>query len=352
MNAHREGAWEQRWHPLRQEWVIVAAHRQERPWTGGTVPAAPQSVPAYDPHCYLCPGNARVQGRRNPDYAQTFVFDNDGPCVALDAPRDLPSAPPGYQRAPALGVSRVVCFSPRHDLTLAEMSRAEIETVLDVWRREYIDLGALPEVNHVLVFENKGEIVGVSNPHPHGQIYATNFISRIMEIEVEACRRHARETGRVLFADILETELREKRRIVCEQGSAAAFVPWFGRYAYETFVAPIRTHPHIAALSDREVQDLAEALRRTLVMMDNLWRMSFPYIMSLHQAPTDGGAYPDFHFHIELHPPLRKPNLMKYLGGAEAGGGNFLSDTVPEEKAAELRQADGPHYRTLIQGRT
>lgn len=339
------GRWEQRWHPLREEWVIVSAHRQDRPWIGETLDREEQRPPSYVSDCYLCPGNQRSSGQKNPDYQATFVFDNDHPCVAPDAPE--PMAPPHgiYRASPARGIARVVCFSPSHDLTLAEMSPDAAQAVMATWQREMVDLGGRPEIAHVLMFENKGKAVGVSNPHPHGQIYATNFVFKTIAVEAAASERHLADTGRVLFQDVLEAEIADGRRILHENETAIAFLPYFGRYAYEVFVAPKHTHPNVAALSDAEIVDFTDALQRVLVKLDNLWSMSFPYVMPLHQAPTDGGDYRAFHFHVELHPPLRKPGLLKYLAGPEIGGGNFLSDTVPEEKAAELRAVDAVHYR-------
>jgi UDPglucose--hexose-1-phosphate uridylyltransferase len=337
--------WEERWHPLREEWVVVAAHRQDRPWSGEMVPAAGEALPGYAPDCYLCPGNLRVSGRVNPEYVRTFVFDNDHPCVSPEAPGDL--EPPGgiYRRRPARGIARVVCYSPRHNLTLAELEAAEVENLLQVWQAQYLDLGRRPEIEHVLIFENKGEVVGVSNPHPHCQIYATNFVFKTIENEARVSQRHLAETGRVLFQEILAAELKDGRRVIAENESAVAFVPYFARYAYEVFVAPKATRPSLAALSEREVSDFARVLKQVLIKFDNLYRMPFPYVMPLHQAPTDGGDYGAFHFHIELHPPLRKPNLRKYLAGPEIGGGNFVSDTSPEEKAAELRVQPEAHYK-------
>ena len=337
--------WEERWHPLREEWVIVAAHRQHRPWSGEQVKGREVSVPEYLPDCYLCPGNTRVSGAKNPVYEQTFVFDNDHPSVGMNAPNEPAPAPGFYRNKPAHGIARVVCYSPKHHLTLTELAPGEIVSLLNVWQEQYRDLGSRPEIEHVLIFENKGEVVGVSNPHPHCQIYATNFVFKTIENEARASQKHKQETGRVLFQDILAAEHQDGRRIICENDSAIAFIPYFARYAYEVFVAPKQTHPSLAALSPREVSDLADVLKRVLVKFDNLWRMPFPYVMPLHQAPTDGGDYSSFHFHIEFHPPLRKPNLLKYLAGPEIGGGNFLSDTCPEDKAAELRALPEVHYK-------
>ncbi len=342
--------WEQRWHPLREEWVIVAAHRQDRPWVGETVAGQESNVPEYVEDCPLCPGNTRVSGQRNARYTGVFVFDNDLPCVGGDAPADLQSPPGIYQSRQANGIARVVCYSPLHNVTLAELDVPQIVDLLVAWQEQYRELGARPEVNHVLFFENKGEVVGVSNPHPHCQIYATNFVFKTIANEVEITRRYWEENQRVLFEDIVATERADGRRILAECDSAIGFIPYFARYAYETFVAPKQAHASLANLSEHELNDLATVLREVLIRFDNLWRMPFPYVMALHQAPTDGGRYEAFHFHIEFHPPLRKPNLLKYLAGPEIGGGSFLSDTCPEEKAAELRAMSAVHYSQTATG--
>ncbi len=343
--------WEERWHPLREEWVIVAAHRQNRPWSGETIDHNEEALPEYVADCYLCPGNPRVSGARNDNYTSTFVFDNDHPCVGFDAPQTLQTAPGIYRNRPATGIARVVCYSPNHGLTLAELEPAEIENLLRVWQEQYLALSAHPEIKHVLIFENKGEAVGVSNPHPHCQIYATNFVFKTIETEARASDRHFAETGRVLFQDVIRAEKEDGRRIICENETAIAFVPYFARYAYEVFVAPKATHASIATLDPEELRDFAALLKQVLVKFDNLWQMPFPYVMPLHQAPTDGGDYSSFHFHIEFHPPLRRPNLLKYLAGPEIGGGNFLSDTAPEEKAEELRSQSDVHYKHVAEER-
>src|SRR5204863_804737 len=339
-------SWEERWHPLREEWIIIAAHRQHRPWNGETIEREDTPLPAFVSDCYLCPGNTRISGERNAEYTGTFVFDNDHPCVGPNAPAEVGAGNGLYRSQPATGIARVVCYSPRHNLTLAELEVCEIENLLRVWQEQYVDLGRRKGINHVLIFENKGEVVGVSNPHPHCQIYATNFVFKTIETEARVSQRHLAETGRILFQDILKAECEDGRRIISENESAIAFLPYFARYAYEVFVAPKRTHASLATLTEAEVRNFAEALKCVLVKFDNLWQMPFPYVMPLHQAPTDGGDYSGFHFHIEFHPPLRQPNLLKYLAGPEIGGGNFLSDTSPEEKAAELRAQSDIHYKS------
>lgn len=343
--------WEERWHPLREEWVIIAAHRQNRPWSGETIEHKGEILPEYVADCYLCPGNLRVSGARNDNYTSTFIFDNDHPCVGFDAPRNLQQPPGIYRNRPATGIARVVCYSPNHSLALGELEPGAIDNLLSVWQDQYRELSALDEIKHVLIFENKGEAVGVSNPHPHCQIYATNFIFKTIETEARACQRHLADTGRVLFQDVIRAEKEDGRRIICENESAIAFIPYFARYAYEVFVAPKATHASLATLSNDERRDFAALLKQVLVKFDNLWQMPFPYVMPLHQAPTDGGDYSGFHFHIEFHPPLRRPNLLKYLAGPEIGGGNFLSDTAAEEKAAELRGQSDLHYKHVAQGK-
>ena len=337
--------WEQRWHPLREEWVIIAAHRQNRPWVGETVDKNSKEISDYDPECFLCPGNKRVSGIQNPYYSQTFVFDNDHACVSWDAPAVEDITHGIYKRKPARGIARVVCYSPKHNLTLTELTQQEMVTVLEEWQKQYHELGDHPEINHVLLFENKGEVVGVSNPHPHCQIYATNFIFKYIETEAKVSSVFFNENRKSLFQKIIKAEKEDGRRIIFENDSAIAFMPYFARYAYEVYVAPKETHPSLAALSKKELEDFSEVLKHVLIKFDNLWRMPFPYVMPLHQAPTDGNDHSSFHFHIEFHPPLRKPNLLKYLAGPEIGGGSFLSDTSPEEKAEELRNLPDIHYK-------
>jgi UDPglucose--hexose-1-phosphate uridylyltransferase len=337
--------WEQRWHPLRREWVIVAAHRQDRPWLGETRPTGRSALPRHDPECTFCPRNARVSGARNPDYRGVYVFDNDRPCAGPDAPRQLAPPPGRYRSAPANGVARVICFAERHDLTMAQMDEAQVDAVLACFQEQYRELGARGEVAHVLIFENHGEAVGVSNPHPHGQVYATNFVFPTIAAEALACRDHLREHGGPLWEEIIASESADGSRILCRNARALAFVPWFARWAYEVYVGPQRAVPSIADLEPVERRDLAAALREVLARYDNLWRTPFPYVMALHNAPTDGEDHRGFGFHIELHPPLRKPGLLKYLAGPEIGGGGFLADTAPEDKAAELRAVSARHWQ-------
>ncbi|MEO7085066.1 MAG: galactose-1-phosphate uridylyltransferase [Gemmatimonadaceae bacterium] len=339
--------WEERWHPLRREWVVISSHRNDRPWLGETVDKSRRQAPEYDASCYLCPGNARISGATNPLYTGVFTFDNDHPSVGPTAPLALDAAPGIYQNRPAQGLSRVVCFTPRHDLTLAQLSRDDLLALLGELQTQYRDLTARDGIRHVLVFENKGEVVGVSNPHPHCQIYATNFVFKSIEIEAEASREYFAGKGRPLFQDIIASEESDGRRLLVSRGGALSFVPYFARYPYETYVAPRGTHASVADLSDKELDDFADVLLETLVRLENLWKMPLPHVMVFHQAPVRGpvGEANGFHFRIEILPPLRKPGLLKYLAGPEIGGGCFLNDTAPEAKAAELRALSSVHYK-------
>lgn len=341
-----QNRWERRWHPLLEQWVIVAAHRQDRPWTSSHSESIVEreAAPKHDPNCHLCTGVQRVSGAINPDYSGVHVFDNDRPSLAMDAPTDLPDTGSLYRRAPALGRTRVMCYSPRHDLSMSRLSVAETEQVVDAWRKEHSMLSGLEGIESVLFFENCGEICGVSNPHPHGQIYATSFRYDVVSRHLTAANRHYEATGNVLYADILDAEQHHGGRLIAEREHAVAFVPWFARYAYEVHVAPRRTVPHITALNDDEAADLAAVLNEVLVRYDNLWKTNLPYLMTLQQAPVDGATYSQFHFHIQLYPPLRKPGLLKYVAAHETGGGNFLADTVPDESAAALRAVQASHW--------
>src|SRR5688572_19222700 len=250
-------AGEQRWHPLREEWLVVAAHRRDRPWQGERATISTPPIPEYVEGCYFCPRNERVGGARNPDYSSVLVFDNDHPCVGAAAPQSLDRPAGIYRNSPATGIARVVCYTPKHNLTLAELPVPAMADLLRTWRDQYIELGARPEIRHVLTFENKGEVVGVSNPHPHGQIYATNFVFKTIETEAAASRRHFDEHGRSLFQDVIRSEQADGRRILFENASALVFLPYFARYAYECYVAPKETHASLATMSPGELQDLA-----------------------------------------------------------------------------------------------
>jgi len=333
--------WEQRWHPLRGEWVLFTSHRSGRPWVGETVPLDEPPAPSYDPQCALCPGNRRLHDQ-NPRYDGVYCFANDLPCFAADAP--AASGDDFYQSRPARGAAEVVCYHPDHSKTFADLSQGEAVGVVEVWMERYRELGSRPDVQHVLIFENKGALVGTSNPHPHCQIYAGNLVYGHIAREVENSRSHFERTGRLIGPEILQREAASSR-VVCENALFLACVPWFARYAYELFILPRRQVASLAELTAAERRDLAALMREVAVRYDNLWRRRLPYVMALHQAPTDGQDYSFFPFHIEYHPPLRKPDTMKYLAGPEIGGGSMTNESNPDEKAAELRAVSSVLYR-------
>lgn len=322
----------------------MAAHRADRPWIGeSTKSEDPFSLPDYVQDCTLCPGNKRVSGVLNPAYTQPFVFVNDHPPLGPEAPE--PAGHTGFFKSSrAGGLAKVICFTPRHNTVLGRLSLDEASDVVRVWAEEYRSIGERPEVKCVHIFENRGQAVGVSNPHPHCQVYGTDFVFNIVQKESESLAQGFREHGACLFCLSLKAEKEEGRRIVAENHAFVAFVPFYARYPYEVFIAPKRHIPHVAAIAKEDRPLFARVLQTVLVKYDNLFKMPFPYVMALHQAPTDGEAHEEFHFHVEIHPPLRKPNLLKYLAGPEIGGGNMTNDSSPEQKAAELIAASEKHY--------
>jgi UDPglucose--hexose-1-phosphate uridylyltransferase len=340
MTDTTEGKWEQRWHPLRREWIVYSAHRNTRPWSGAVEPPR-VLAPEYDPSCYLCPGNKRVHGDINPDYKDIFVFDNDHPVVGAGAPglTDKSEKEFLYRKKPASGIARVICYDPRHNVTLSDINRDGVAKVLICWRDQTRDLKAAAGIKHVLIFENKGEIVGVSSPHPHCQLYAVNFVFKNIANELDAAREFKSERGKNIFTEIIAAELNDGARIVAQNEHAAAFIPFFAQYAYEAWVFPQKRHATFATMSDEELDGLAGIYQELIRRYDLLYKMSFPYVMAVYQAPFDGD-YPDYHLHLVFLPPLRQPGIKKHPAGPEIGGGNFMADTMPEEKAAELRAID------------
>lgn len=333
--------WEQRWHPLREEWVLYTSHRAGRPWIGQTHAAAEKRPPAHDPACALCPGVKRLSGVANPSYTGAWWFTNDLPCFggATAVARDE-----FYQARPALGTAEVICYHPDHSKTFVDLTDAEAAAVVDLWTARYRELGARPEIDHVLIFENKGELVGTSNPHPHCQVYAGNLVYGTMAREAAVAQRHRAATGRHLGQDILAREAAGPR-VIAQDGYFLACVPWFARYAYEVYILPKRQVASLADLTAEERRALGLMIREVTTRYDNLWRLPMPYVMAIHQAPTDGGDHASYPFHLEFHPPLRKPDTLKYLAGPEVGGGSMTNESNPDEKAAELRAVSSVHYR-------
>jgi UDPglucose--hexose-1-phosphate uridylyltransferase len=333
-----------RWNPLLREWVLVSPHRTKRPWLGQVAsPAIPQQI-SYDPECYLCPGNSRAAGLRNPAYTSTFVFDNDYPAL-------LPDASPGEIDRDGLivaraerGICRVVCFSPRHDLTMPRMKPEEVRQVVDVWTDQYGELGALPWVQHVQIFENRGALMGASNPHPHCQIWANEELPNQPSRELAAQLAYRQAHGVCLLCSYLTAELQASERIVCENKGCVALVPYWAVWPFETMILSRRHVSSLVELSDEERNDLGEIMRRVTIRYDNLFKTAFPYTMGFHQQPTDGKPHPEWHFHAHYFPPLlRSATVQKFMVGYELLGAP-QRDITAESAAALLRDLDETHF--------
>ena len=322
---------------LTGEWVLVSPHRTQRPWQGQVEKVAPPTRPAYDPTCYLCPGNERAGGHRNPEYTGTFVFDNDYAALRPDGP-DAHVDVDGLLVADAeRGRCRVICFSPRHDLTLSEMDVPTIRRVVDTWAEEYQALGSDPGIGHVQIFENRGEQMGASNPHPHGQIWAQRSVPMHAARELERQREHHDRHGRTLLADYLALELARAERVVVSNDAFVALVPWWAVWPFETLIVAREPAPHLGALDDAARDGLADVVRRLTRRYDRLFDVPFPYSAGIHQAPTDGGTHAECHLHLHFFPPLlRSATVRKFLVGYEMLG-EPQRDLTPETAAARLR---------------
>lgn len=340
-----------RFNPLTREWVLVSPHRARRPWLGQIEKTPSEQLMPYDPTCYLCPGNERAGGKRNPPYTGTYVFDNDFPALLR-----LHEIPPEvvqsaryhhslFQAQLETGICRVGCFSPRHDLTLPELSQEQVEEVVKMWRQQTAELGSLDDIHYVQVFENKGAMMGCSNPHPHNQIWATSILP--VEPEKERCAQsdYLAQTGNCLLCDYLAEEQKQGTNIVTANRYFTALVPFWAVWPFEILVLAHRHCASLIDLTDNEISALADILRRVTTRYDNLFEISFPYSMGFHQSPTDGKDYPGWHLHAHFYPPLlRSATVRKFMVGYE-----MLAmpqrDLTPETAAARLRELSEVHYR-------
>lgn len=335
-----------RFNPLLEEWILVSPHRAQRPWSGKIESAAPSQRPSYDPQCYLCPGNSRASGKVNPSYASTYVFENDFPALLHD--RILPHSIKdcnGLVKADAEnGICRVICFSPRHDLTLAQMDEASIRTVIDLWIEQTVNLGAMNNISHVLIFENKGDLMGCSNPHPHGQIWSTQNIPHLPAKKIDSQVRYFQAHGSPMLLDYLEWELREGERIIAQNEHFASLVPFWATWPFEAMILPRRSIAALTELTDPERSAWAEILRDLTSRFDNLFETSFPYSMGINQLPTDGKEYHGLLFHQAFYPPLlRSASVRKFLVGYEMSA-EPQRDITAEQAAGRLRECSGRHY--------
>ena len=336
-----------RLNPLTGEWVQVSPHRLRRPWQGQVESAPTDDRPAYDPHCYLCPGNERAGGARNPDYAHTFAFTNDFAAVLPDVPlMDDPAGPEaeGLLRAQTVpGTARVLCFSPRHDLTLPEMETGAIRRVIELWIEQTAELGR--RYRWVQVFENKGELMGCSNPHPHGQIWGIDTLPNEPAKEDRHQRAYFESHGRPLLADYVELEGERRERVVVENDEWLVVVPFWAVWPFETMVLPRRPIRRLPDLNESERSALADILKRLLIRYDNLFNVSFPYSMGWHGAPFGTGSPDHWQLHAHFLPPLlRSATVKKFMVGYELLA-EAQRDLTAEQAAARLREVSEVHYK-------
>jgi UDPglucose--hexose-1-phosphate uridylyltransferase len=358
-----------RYNALTNEWILVSPHRNQRPWLGQVEKTAPETRPAYDPECYLCPGNERAGGKRNPKYGGTFVFDNDFAAMlpnienviaseATQSPTNLGVASAQNARLAMTnsdilraeserGVCRVICFSPRHDWALPDMPLPDIRRVVDVWAEQTRELGALDFINYVQVFENKGAAMGASNPHPHCQVWASEHVPTEPTKELRSMAAYREEHGACLLCDYLALELEQGERIILQNDHFVALVPFWAVWPFETMMLARRHIGSLPELADAERDALADIVKRLTTRYDNLFETAFPYSMGWHQSPNDGTAHPETHLHAHYYPPLlRSATVRKFMVGYEMLA-NPQRDLTAETAAARLREMGEVLYRNV-----
>lgn len=328
-----------RLNPLTGEWVLVSPHRALRPWQGQVDKITAEPQPEYDPSCYLCPGNARVGGVHNPTYTGTFVFDNDFAALKPNVPKERADVEGrGLLVAEGEpGLCRVVCFSPRHDLTLATMPLPAIEEVVRTWTAQFQELGEMPQIEHVQIFENRGAMMGASNPHPHCQIWATSSIPLVPARELAGQGKYLDKHQSCLLCDYVELEKREKTRMVCENHGFVALVPYWAVWPFEILICSTKHTGTLTEFSPEQGAQLADILKRVTSAYDGVFEVPFPYSMGFHQTPTDGKGHPEWHFHAHFYPPLlRSATIRKFMVGFEMLG-TPQRDITAEIAAEKLR---------------
>ena len=325
-----------RYNPLTGEWILVSPQRTARPWQGQREEIKSEIEPAYDPECYLCPGNERAGGARNPAYPGTFVFENDFAALRQETQPEKLDENGLIVAEGETGICRVVCFSPRHDLTMSRMGVSEIRGVVDTWVAQYLELGQLPFINWVQIFENRGAMMGASNPHPHGQVWANSNLPNEAHKENTSQLRYLANRQTCLLCDYLNLELNVGDRLVLTNQSFQVIVPFWAVWPFETMVIGKRHAAGLDELTTAERNDLADILKRLTTLYDDLFKTSFPYTMGFHQRPTDGATHPEWHLHAHFYPPLlRSAAIRKFMVGYELLAGP-QRDLTPEEAALRL----------------
>ncbi|MHB8931492.1 MAG: UDP-glucose--hexose-1-phosphate uridylyltransferase [Melioribacteraceae bacterium] len=322
---------------LTGEWILVSPHRTKRPWQGEVYSDKQEKRPKYDPGCYLCPGNKRANGEVNPDYKSTFVFTNDFPALLEDVKKKEVRLKNLLIAKSEKGICRVVNFSPRHDLTLADMKENDIEKVIEVWQSEYENLGSIRGINNVQIFENKGAMMGNSNPHPHCQIWAQSSIPMEISKETKNFKKYFAQYKRSILSDYLKLEINLEERIVYTNSSFVVVVPFWAVWPFETMIIPKRKIVNVLRLTSKEKKDFAVALKVITSKYDNMFQTSFPYSSGIHQAPTDGKEHKEWHMHMHFYPPLlRSASIKKFMVGYEMLA-EPQRDLTPEQCAKILR---------------
>lgn len=350
------GNWQRRWHPLLLQWVLVSARSAARPWSGAMAESSCNNTEAHDSSCYLCPRVKRANGQNNPDYQGAFAFDNDFPSLSFKAPGNDDGDGDGEHQAaltrtaPAHGHCRVLCWSERHDQTLAALPLSGMHAVAKLWQIEYMRLSEQAGIANVLIFENKGVEIGVSNLHPHGQIYATTFVTDTASRMRQAQTDYAFDNqGASLLQSILSDEHTQSSLTVEKSPYFTVIVPFAARFAYETWIVPNRHISSLGDMSDEELKDLAEVYQRQVRRYDLLFKRSAPNITLLHNAPCDAQnkeQNEQWCFHLAFQPPLRDPDKLKYLAGFESGSNNIVNPVQPEAAAEQLRSIDTAEWRS------
>ncbi|GMN10738.1 UDP-glucose--hexose-1-phosphate uridylyltransferase [Croceitalea sp. MTPC9] len=332
-----------RYNILTGEWILVSPHRTKRPWQGKKENLPDVNLPSYDPDCYLCPTNTRAGGQLNEDYSSTFSFVNDFGALLYE--NETENFEQGLLKAETeKGICKVICFSPDHSLTLPLMDVSAIVGVVQLWKKEYKELGDIQDINHVQIFENKGQIMGCSNPHPHGQIWAQSTIPGECLKKGMQQKEYHRKNNRSLLDNYLEQELENKERIVYANDYFVALVPFWATWPYEVMIVPKKQYAHIGQLDSKEEVAFAEAIKNVTTKYDNLFKTSFPYSSGIHQAPTDGLEHPEWHFHMSFYPPLlRSATVKKFMVGYEMFA-NPQRDITAEMAAVRLRELSSVHY--------
>lgn len=333
-----------RFNPLTGEWILVSPHRTQRPWSGQIETTLLLDAPVYDPGCYMCPGNTRATGDRNPSYESTYVFENDFPALLPNTPQASLGQNKLLLAESEPGICRVVCFSPRHDLTVARMQQAQLRKVVDVWTDQCRELGVKPFVQYVQIFENRGAMMGASNPHPHGQIWATSHLPNEVAKEQRAQEAYLSTKASCLLCDYLAVERETSDRVIFENEHWVVVVPFWAIWPFETMLLSKRHTPSLAHIGNAERDELADALRRLTTRYDNLFQISFPYSMGFHQQPSDERDHPEWHLHAHFLPPLlRSATVRKFMVGYELLA-TPQRDITPEFAATRLRELSDVHY--------